>query len=504
VISRWSHRLRTSVLAPLIACVLLAGVITAFPAAPAAAPGEVGTAAALTRPNIILFLTDDQTIESLARMPYLNSRTDWVRFDNAWANNALCCPARATLLQGRYDTHTRVLNNRHGWRFNTRETLPVWLQREGYRTGLIGKYLNGLGNATDVPPGWNSFQVVTPSSVSYSQYNYTLVENGVARSYGSDPADYQVDVLTTRAESFVQTSANLGTPFFLYFAPTATHGPWVASPRRTGMFRTTPVPRSASFNETDVSDKPRWVHSLQQIDFTTIQNQRRREWAAGVSVDDALRALDQQLIASGVFDNTVLVFLTDNGYSFHEHRHSGKMCEYTECAHTPILIRYPGVSGRSIRAYATNVDIAPTVADIAGATPALPQDGRSLVPWLLGEPVTQWRRGVLQHWSGGDNVGGTGHGTAIPEFWTVRSHRNGRPYAYTELATGEKELYDLAADPAELENIAGDPAVAAVQESLRVQLANLRADAQQQVATLDTQPLPAPPSGPLLVDEASD
>lgn len=442
-----------------------------------AQPGVVPTAELTVRPNIVVFLTDDQTMEAFRRMPYVNSRTDWVTFDNAWINNALCCPSRATILSGQYDTHTNVLTNIQGWRFDAEETIGTWLQRRGYRTGLIGKYLNGIGDPSKVPPGWDDFQAVWPGPAGYTQYGYTMNVNGRQVRFGSTPGDYQVDVLTAKARRFIQTSVAAGRPFLLVFTPTATHGPYVAGPGERGMFARATVPALPGFNEDDVSDKPRYVRNLPLVSPAEMAQKRRDQWEASVSVDDAMRALDAQLRASGVAGDTAVIFLTDNGFSFGVHRWSYKMCQYAACSRTPLLVRYPGATPHRVGRYASNVDVASTVAAMAGATPGIPQDGRSLLPLVLGRAVSGWPTAVLQHWPGGDSTGAAGHGPAVPAYWAVRAQLGGTSYAYVELGTGERELYDLAVDPHELRNVAGRPAYTSVQARLAEKLATMRSSA---------------------------
>lgn len=450
--------------------------------------------------NVILFITDDQTLEAFQRMAYVNSRTSWVRFNNAWINNALCCPSRATILSGRYDTHTRVLNNRNGFAFDSSETIGTWLRRKGYRTGLIGKYLNGIGDPMAVPPGWDDFQAVWPNDTGYEQYGYTMNVNGRQVPYGYAPGDYEVDVLTRKARSFIARSVSLGKPFLLVFTPTATHGPFVAGPGEVGMFDQAPVPPLPGFNERDVSDKPAYVRNLPAVSADLTTEERRLQWAASVSVDKAFRALDAQLQASGAFERTVVIFLTDNGFSFGVHRLYGKMCEYKACSQTPLLIRHPAGSPRTVERYVSNVDIASTVADVADAVPGAPQDGRSLLPLVLNQAVSGWPTAVLQHWSGGDNVGRTGHGTVIPEFWAIRAQLNGRRYTYVELVTGEKELYDLAQDPHELANVANRAAYSQVQSQLATKLRVMKAGAALVHAGIDDRPTSAEPPQ-LYIDE---
>ena len=467
---------RSSAAALAASLALLAGVATVLPE-PAAAAAQ--------RPNIVLIVTDDQTLESVAKMPHVSSRRDWIRFPQAWIQNSMCCPSRATILTGQYDTHTGVTNNGQTSRFDQSQTVATWLRAAGYRTGLVGKYLNGypeaFGRSTPfVPPGWTDWQaaygVVRQDPVRgrldtlYDQYGYELSDNGRHVHYGHRPEDYQVTVLAKRARQFIAESADR--PFFLYFAPTATHGLWVASPRRTGAFAGAPVPHGPAFNERDVSDKPRHIRQLPLQDRAVRDDERRREWAAALSVDDGIATLDAQLKASGVYDDTVVIFMTDNGYAFGEHRVNGKRCEYAVCGRTPLLVRYPGRPAATVGEVVSNVDIASTVAQLAGTTPRIRQDGRSLVPLLQGRDVA-WRDAVLTHWPG-DWKGDPSRPGHVPQFWGLNSAR----YTYVEIpSTGERELYDRRTDPHQLTNLAGRPQVAGLQAQLRVRLAELRAQA---------------------------
>jgi len=436
--------------------------------------GGAGSAVAtpLERPNIVLVLTDDQTMESVAKMPHVSSRNDWITFPNAYIENAMCCPSRATILSGRYDTHTRVTNNGATGNFDATQTMASWLQGAGYRTGLFGKYLNNYPRIAPqglVPPGWTTFQALADGKTVYSQYNYDLVSDGVTEYFGYQPADYQVDVLTGRARQFIQDSGD--EPFFLYFAPTATHGPWKASPRRVGMFTDAPVPHNAAlFNEPDVSDKPSYILNHAQQNPTVMDTTRRRMWETAVSVDDAMAALDTQLEASGEADNTVVIFMTDNGNAFGEHRWIGKACQYRVCNQTPLLVRYPGQGKRSIPNMISNVDIASTVAAIAGVSPGGPQDGESFLPLIQGS--TQWPDEVLHHWPG-HIARDPDDANFVPQFWAIRT----RQHLYVELSTGERELYVLRTDPNELRNVAGRPLQREVQAHLAARLAVLKAEA---------------------------
>jgi arylsulfatase A-like enzyme len=465
-----SHR-RVVLVRRTILLVLLFALAWLAPTPSATPPDRA--AAAPVMPTIVLVLTDDQTIEAVDRMPYVSSRTDWHRFTNAIVNNSLCCPSRATTLTGQYDTRTGVVHNLATGAFRDAQTLPVWLQAAGYRTGLFGKYLNnypaifGHGDSY-VPPGWNDWRAVF-GPVNLTQYNYNLNENGVVRTYGTAPADYLVDVLRQRAVDFIRSSP-ASQPLFVYFTPTSTHEPWKPAPRYTNAFSGVTMPRYPNSNEADVSDKPAWVRALPRPDMTVQDNHRRRAWRAALAVDDAVREIDAALAATGRLANTVFIYASDNGLAFGSHRWTDKRCPYEECHHVPMLVRYPGTPGQTDARLVSNVDLASTIAAIAGATPGIQQDGRSLVPLLTGATVTGWRTGVLQHWPGGDEKGQNVN-RPVPASYGIRTVN----YRYVELATGERELYDLRSDPYELRNVAGTAAYATTQANLRTQLAALKA-----------------------------
>ncbi len=432
-------------------------------------------------------------MESVAKMPYVSSRPDWINFNNAWINNALCCPSRATILQGRYDTRTGVTNNEQPSLFDERETLPVWLQRAGYRTGLFGKYFNNypFGRGNYIPVGWSDWQAAYGASL-YKQYDWDLNSNGTVVHYGTNlTADYEVDVLAGKTTDFIAASAASGQPFFAYFTPTSTHSPWRANVNWKGKFATAAVTHAPSFNEADVSDKPAWVQALPLTDALKMDRLRRREWAGAASVDDAVKRIDAALQTAGVYDNTVVIFMTDNGYAFGEHRWTTRRCEYNECGHTPLLVRYPGQTARTGSHLVSNVDIASTISEIAAATPGLPQDGMSFAPMLVGSSPPSWREGVLLHWSGGDSNGLSEKPLSLPQFWGVRTDN----WKYVEIDNGDKELYDEVNDPFELVNRAGDPAYELMQSDLKAKLDALKSSAAVTAGPLKTD-IPATGSMP--------
>lgn len=462
-----TRRLKPGRSALIVSAVAAMVAVVAFLVLVPPAGRDLVVAPELERPNIVLVLTDDQSFESLARMPYVSGRQDWITFDNAFVNVPLCCPSRASILSGQYSHHSGVETNDAGAGFRDADTFATWLRGTGYRTGLIGKYLNGYpwGRAGYVPPGWDDWRAFQRAGY----FDYSLIENARSVRRGSAPADYSTDVLARKAAAFIAAGTD---PFLLVVAPFAPHAPRTPAPRHRSAFGDEEIPAPASLNEGDVSDKPAWVRALDPQRAESMENQRRKQYRSLLAVDDLVRGLFDALRDKGVLDSTVFVFTTDNGYSFGEHRHVRKTCPYEECVHVPLLVRYPGQRGISLRALAQHVDIAATFADLAGVTPTVPQDGRSLVPLLRGER-TSWRDAVLLRWAGypGGPTAAT-VGPDIPAFWGLRTAR----YKYVELETGERELYDLRADPDELDNLASHPSSSGTMARLRELLTELRGD----------------------------
>ena len=458
--------------------------------------------------NVIVVLTDDQSHESVARMPKLSARQDLITFDNAFLNVALCCPSRASLLSGRSSTHTGVETNKDnresctsgaacadGRGFDEKTSVARWLKKQSpeYRTSLIGKYLNNYpwNRGHYVPPygasapDWDNWRVFERAGYC----SYTMNINKVFSQFGSgaDTCDgtnedkYSTDVLARYTDDFLTKRVDDKKPFFLLVAPNAPHGPRLPAPRHREA-DVGPIPRSPNFNEEDVSDKPGWVRKLPLQDPVAMDELRRDEYRTLLAVDDLVDGIFQKLDSGGLSGNTVVMYLTDNGYSFGEHRFIRKRCEYDECIRTPLLVRYPEQPGRHVTELVENIDVAPTIAELTGITPPAGVDGRSMVPFLKGTPPpSPWRTGVLLRWIGGYDFSirnpnpsnPTGDDYYVPPYWGVRTGR----YKYVELqtASSETELYDLAADPHEMSNVTDDPAYAAVKASLASELAARKA-----------------------------
>jgi N-acetylglucosamine-6-sulfatase len=444
---------------------LLVGVLAIGCVAPIAFDAPVE---ARPRRNVIVIVTDDQSKTLLNRkaMPFLARRAGrargWVRLTRGFVNTPLCCPARAAILSGRYGHNSGVIDNKAGAKLNERKTIAAKLDAAGYRTALMGKYLNGypFGRGQYVPRGWDRWYAFKHTGGAY--FDYELNENGTLVHYGSAPRDYSTDVLASKAVRFIRRSRQ---PFFLYWAPKAPHGPAIPAPRHEGALSGLRMPRRPNFSEEDVSDKPRYVRGLPPRHYRGARKFYRAQARTLLAVDDAVRAMVRALKRSGRLDRTVIVFTSDNGFLAGAHRLGGKLSPYEESVNVPFVVRFPGARGRSERGLASNVDLAPTFADLAGAR--LRRDGRSLVP-LLANRERRWRKRVLLEWRGSNR-----HAESdinVPKFWGLRSLR----YKYVEYRTGERELYDLRRDPYELRNRIGSGRYRDVRRRLARQLDRLR------------------------------
>ena len=429
-------------------------------------------AAPSVRPNVLVVLMDDQSRMQPDYMPFV-AATDWIKFANSSVNVAWCCPSRSTTLTGQFSHHHGV-ETLQGSLFDPTSTVATWLQAAGYRTSLVGKYLNGypFDGVGEVPPGWSDWHAFT--NVAY--YNYKLSHNGNRATYGDGEEDYSTDVLGRIVVDFIEETTDQ--PWFMFFAPKSPHSPLIPAPRHEGVFADFVPAHSPSFNEEDVSDKPAWVRALPMRDEEEMVEHRRRMLEMNLAVDDALIEIYHALQATGQLERTVIIFTSDNGYSLGEHRWKTKRCEYDECTQVPLYILMPGQAGRTIEQAVVNADLAPTIAELAGVQPGLEPDGLSLVPLITGDGRDWPREGVLIHFVGDAHT--PEHDTddvererVVPTFWGIRTPT----HKYVEIlgnggASVERELYDLALDPYELENVAGEDAYAEIQAHLDQLLAS--------------------------------
>ena len=352
-------------------------------------------------PNVVLLLSDDQTLEEMRFMPKVRSLIGdrGATFPTAVTNWPLCCPARATLQTGQYAHNHGVLGNKPpigGFgQLNLDETLPVWLQRSGYYTAHIGKFLNGYEDSdVGVPPGWSEWH---GSKTTYTYYGYKLFEDGQINTYGTNqenpdapaqPETYSTDVYTDKAVDVINQRAPSDQPFFLSVAYLAPHGGGpnsgqyeengrcdsTAKPaaRHIGAFGTTPLPQPPNFDEADVTDKPAGIAGRAPLSQREIRNATRNYRCRAESLlalDEGAERVINALKASGELDNTLVIYTSDNGFFHGEHRiANGKNRVYEEAIRVPLLMRGPDIpKGVTVDDISINADLPPTILDAAGA-----------------------------------------------------------------------------------------------------------------------------------------
>jgi len=414
-------------------------------------------------PSIVLILTDDQRVDSLQYMPIVRRTlvNRGVKFTNAYVVNPVCCPARSTILTGLYSHTTGVYTNdlNGGFaKFDDSSTIATWLHDDGYRTGLFGKYLNGYENNEYIPPGWDRW-FATYGSGDY--YDYSATMDGAIVQYGHDQADYGTSVVGNQTTSFIRETPS-DQPLFAYVSLPAPHVPSTPAPGDDEAFRDLEPWRPPSYNERNVQDKPRYIRShprLKQGRRLQIDYARAQQLRTLPEVDRVVGDIVDALRETGRLRNSMIVFTSDNGLLWGEHRRASKDVPYEESIAVPLVVRYDAViqEARTDRSLVTNVDFAPTFVDAAGAA-TQPTEGMSLMPLLL-DPATPWRSGFLiehQAAHGGDGV---------PSYCGYHTRR----YVLIRY-NGESELYDLKADPWQQFNRYGSSSYQRVQDSLNDRL----------------------------------
>jgi arylsulfatase A-like enzyme len=346
--------------------------------------------------------------------------------------------------------------------FDDDSTIATWLHAGGYRTGYVGKYLNGY-NRTWVPPGWDRW-------IGYDGgfYNYGLNVDGVNTFHGATEADYSTDLLANEAIAFM-TSTPATQPFFLVYAPFAPHSPATPALRHQSTFPDLHDWRPPSWDEPDTSDKPRWLRKrrhLSDADILRMDDLRRKELQSLQAVDDGVGHILDTLTNLGVLQQTIIVYMSDNGLLWGEHRQiDRKVSAFEESIRVPLVVRYDAAltHARNEDRLVTNLDLAPTFAALGGVKPAAP-DGRSLLPLLGADapgPAQGWRSSfTLEHLRGAGGIS-----AEVTSYCGTRRMR----WKYVVYSTHEEELYDLDTDRYELENRASDPALKPLILSMRRQ-----------------------------------
>jgi arylsulfatase A-like enzyme len=458
---------------------------------------------ATDQPNVVLIQADDQTVpqfnrKTMPRTMRLLTRPG-TRFKNYIATTPQCCPSRASLLTGQYAHNHGVLSNSRGYpALNDKENvLPVWLQQAGYNTIHVGKFLNRywafVDRPAEVAPGWTDWRTVVGGRFGY--YEYFLSRNGQWHHFGKHKHDYITRVLTRNAINAIRRYARRKAPFYLQFDEHAPHGSGgrqkgrcsgrgtrAAKPDPLDMnaFRHAPLPHPPSFNERRMADKPSFLRQAPRLHRESTRKARvhwRCALASLVALDRSVGAVYHAVKRAGELHRTVFIYISDNGLFFGEHRlPGGKVLPYEEAIRLPLVIdapkRYRGGQGhiRAVDQPVANIDLAPTVLDLAHASPCPPvgacrtMDGRSLMPLLTGSGQWPHDRGLLTEYQATSSgryqtcqYDGIRTRTAIyVEHHSVVAN----PRTRTCHETLEVERYDLRGDPFELRNLCYGGAIA--------------------------------------------
>jgi N-acetylglucosamine-6-sulfatase len=358
---------------------------------------------ATSAPNIVVIMTDDQRdADPLERMPHTESLMveQGLRFTNSFAVNPVCCASRVTFLTGQYSHNNNVWDNQPGERpggfqdfMGDDNTVACWTQAAGYRTALIGKYLNGYGRKKSrhyIPPCWNYWWGLTKP---FRYYDYEVNDNGTVKRYGTKEKDYQEDVVSGLAQNFVASSTQ---PFFLWITGIAPHGgyPGVNVPvppkRYKGVFKDLALPQPPNFNESDFSDKPKFMQNhLPLMDKAAIDLARssyRRRAETLLAADDMVGAIIAELQSKNLLNNTYIIFTSDNGFFNGEHRIPvGKHLVYEEAERVPLVIRGPSVpAGETRDQMVSNLDVVATIVELTGAVSGRSTERQPCVRLLFG------------------------------------------------------------------------------------------------------------------------
>lgn len=446
------------------------------------APAVRGQAAPAGRPNFVFILSDDQSWAAMSNMPnrwpFLKTphldrlANEGARFENAFVSISLCAPSRACLLTGRYARAHGVCRNDDTGLDPRIPTYPQLLQQAGYRTAFVGK--------------WH----MDPSSAPRPGFDYWLsfVGQGVYENPNLQENDHTfqaqghiTELLTSYATAWLRRQDS---PFCLCLHHKSVHGPFTPTARNAGAFPDAEIAEPPNWNDT-LRGKPAWMRRERQYGAREKTEQRpvadempAVPWnprnpghlnylRCVQDLDDSVGSVLQTLEQLGQLDNTVVIYTSDNGYYLGEHRRGDKRTAFEESLRVPLLVRCPGLApaGGRPTPMVLNIDLAPTLLDLAGVEAPGGMQGRSWRPILEGRPEN-WRRSFLYEYFRENWLPG------IPTMLAVRTERL-KYVTYPDLRDLD-ELYDLQADPSEMHNLARDPASAGQLALMKTELERLK------------------------------
>lgn len=390
---------------------------------------------------------------------------------NAFVSTSLCSPSRASILTGRFMHHHRVVDNQRPEPADI-EFFPAHLQRAGYQTAFFGKW--HMGHDSDDPrPGFHHWAAFRGQG---DYLGVTLNINGTRKKLEG----YTADVLTDQALAWL--GENKSRPFYLHLAYKSVHFPFEPAPRHRGRYADRPVryPETMANTEANYESQPRWVrdrrygiHGVDHMEtgrfdrdpVPSFEGLYRSYCETLFSLDENIGRLLDWLRANHLTTNTLVLYMSDNGFHLGEHGFYDKRDAFETSLRVPLLAYAPGLikSGTIVTQMVQNIDLAPTLLEAAGVTPPASArfDGRSFWPLLLGRSIP-WRDHILYeyHWEW--------NFPATPTTFAIRTDRF--KYIYTHGIWDKAGLYDLATDPCERHNLINVPAYTDRVRALRDQL----------------------------------
>lgn len=390
-----------------------------------------------TRPNFLIIVTDDQRYDTMEYMPNTQELIfdQGVTFSKGYITTPFCCPSRASILTGMYAHNHGVQVNEDPLEFRT---MVEDIHRNGYYTGLVGKYLNSWKG--DMRPEYD-FWVSFWGGTMKNYYDPDLNVNGTWSKY----TGYSTYLFRDYGVQFIEEASKQSKPFLLMYTPNAPHAPFTPAKEDVNLLDGLEPFRPVSFNEEDVSDKPDSISNqapLTEEDIKSIDTTRRRQLLTLIALDRTIPDLINKLKETGELDNTVIIFISDNGKHWGEHRLDSKSTAYEESVKVPFAIRYPPliptpyVDDRVV----ANIDIAPTIYELSETRQPDTVDGKSLLPLFGGD--TEWRDHILLE--------------AWPDRGAWSAIHTG-DYIYIETQDDVSEFYNLKLDPFEMDNAINDP-----------------------------------------------
>mgnify|MGYP001048781941 FL=1 len=459
----------------------------------------------MKQPNIVFIMSDDHAYQAMScyghglnETPHIDRiAKEGIRFDRCYCTNSICTPSRATILTGQYN-HTNGVRTLHDSLDNTRQTFPKLLQKAGYQTAIVGKWHLGHGEKHD-PTGFDYWNVL-PGQGLY--HNPVFYEMGKEVQYEG----YATDLITEKSIEWME-QRDKEKPFLLMCHHKAPHRPWEPADKYKNLYDDIEFPYPDTFDD-DYSTRGRAAHKakmriedLKEKDVKaktpaglTLAEEKRWKYQRYIkdylrciaSVDDSVGEILGYLEKEGIIDNTLIIYTSDQGFYLGEHGWFDKRFMYEESFRMPFIVRYPKeISAGSISTdFVMNVDFAPTFLEYAGIS--IPEDmqGESIRPLLQGELPTDWRKTIYYRYWECDTPEQPSEHNVFPHYG-VRTDRYKLIYYYThglDLSVNQEdgpiapewEFYDLEKDPAELNNVYGNPGYSQEIQSLKEELERIR------------------------------